>query len=626
MEIKDKIRENLKSGNLEGLNSYRDTALGNLLLEILSEDISSFSYEKKENIDYLDTLIKLLPKYIKRNSKKGKTDERLKEIHQKIKTFLVQKPGYIEKTNHNYKMLKNMINEIEVIQMSILYDYIDKYKGSIYELINFIIFEHKDIAVFNDALNRFPFLVNYFDKDNKNLIVSVTDEYIKEVLNYTESRGIDNIIYYDQVINNILKSKRFRFDVIDKQTILKNVKDALLNIDDEKARKTFYLNTLIEKLNGNEVKEDMSFLTYKYNIKTDFDAAIKSETRKIISNYSIDKSRTSVDDYILSFDGEDAKEIDDALSIKILDNGNIILGVHIADPTDLIDENSIIFEEAAARTTSIYLSDKSYSMFPEELGTNLISLLEKKSRPAISYYFEFDKNGILINSNYLKSIIEVNKNLTYDDFNRILLMNGDDKLKNSIDNLSYISSILQRYYNVDPLYKTVNRESKNITSTNIVGSSNGEKVVESSMIFTNQMVSKYFYDNNLPFIFRNHNINKSELAKLDKLKYKIQEENNSEEYLRYIEMVKNLYPKAKYDIECKGHEGLGIKYYSHITSPLRRMADVIGLICLEKLYFNSPTEENKKMVRKLVLKHSKSINDKRNSIEKFSSEYEELVA
>ena len=91
-------------------------------------------------------------------------DEKLKLIHQKIKTYLVQKPGNLDKTNHNYKILKNMINDIEMIQMSILYDYVQKYEGSKYELIDYIIFETNNISLFNDALNRFPFLVNYFDK------------------------------------------------------------------------------------------------------------------------------------------------------------------------------------------------------------------------------------------------------------------------------------------------------------------------------------------------------------------------------------------------------------------------------------------------------------------------------
>ncbi len=624
MEKKDKIREILKEGNIEALNKYRYNTLGNILIDILNDDLDKFDYDIDEDMYYLENVIKLLPHYLEKNPKINNADEKLKTVHQNLKKNLVQKPGYIEKTNKNYKLFKNLINEVEMIQMSIMYDYIDKYEGSKYELIDYIIFDLKNISIFNDALNKFPFLVNYFDKNNKNIIVSVTDAYINEVMNYCKETGIDNIIYYDQVINSIINSDKFRFDVIDKQTILKRIKESLKNIDTEKNRKTFYLNNLIEKINGNNVDLNNSFLEYKYNIPTYFNEAINSEVRQVKNNYSIGKDREYIEDYILSFDGEDAKEIDDSLSIKVMEDGNIILGVHIADPLYLIDENNIIFEEAAKRTTSIYLSDKSYSMFPSELSADLVSLKEKKSRPATSYYFMFDKDGNIIDYNFKKTIIEVNKNLTYDDFNRIIHLNGNDKLKKTVDDLSMVSNILQRYYYVDPIYGEINRERNNITKTNIIGASRGEKVVESSMIFTNYMVAKHFADRDLPFIYRNHKIDQDVLNRLDKIKKKIINEDNNKEYIKYIDMVKNIYPKALYGVKCIGHEGLDIDYYSHVTSPLRRMADVIGLICLDKMYFNEYDDNTVNNVKKLVLNHSDFINKKRNSIEKFENEYELL--
>lgn len=624
MEKIDRIKNILKNNNLDGLNKYNYNTLINVCMELLEKEIDDFNYDK--DIDYLETLIKVLPIYLKKNPRMNKADEKLKVIHQQVKTYLVQKPGNIEKTNHNYKLLKNLINNIELIQMSILYDYTDKYEGSKYQLIDYIIFDLKNISIFKDALQKFPYLVNYFDESNKKIIVSVIDKYIEEVMNYTKEKGIDDIIYYDEIINLILKSPIFIFDIIDKQTILKKIKQNLKEIKKEKNRKTFYLNNLVERINEEEEILDNSYLEYKYNIPTYFNAAINSEVRKIVNNYSISKDRTIIDDYILTFDGEDTKEIDDALSVKILDNNHILLGVHIADPTALIDKDSIIFEEAAKRTTSIYLSDKTYSMFPIELSGNLVSLKEGNYRPATSYYFEFNQNGHLIKSKFIKSVVKVDKNMTYNEFNKILTMNGFDSTKETITNLNLISNILKNYYNTDPLYETINRTESNITNTNIIGITNGERVVESTMIFTNHMVAKYFKDNNLPFIFRNHTIDKQMMNKLDKLKYNIIEEDNNEAYLRYIEVIKNIYPKALYEVDSKGHYGLGIDTYSHITSPLRRMADVIGLLCLDKLYFNEYNEDDIKKTKALILKHSKRINDKRNSIEKFMINYENLTS
>ena len=266
MDKIDKIRNIIKEDKITELKRYSNDSVAYMFLKILQDDLSSFSYDSFDLVDYLYKIVELLPHYLKNNPKGYKAEEQLKAIHQKIKTFLVQKPGYIDKTNHNYKVFKNMINDVELIQMSILYDYSDKYQGSKYKLINYIIFELKSIPIFNDALNRFPHLVNYFDKDDTNLIVTVTNEYINKVMKYTNEKGIDDIIYYDQIITSILKSKEFMFDVIDKQTILKKVKESLNSLTGDKERKTFYLNLLVEKINGKEETLSSSYLEYKYKM------------------------------------------------------------------------------------------------------------------------------------------------------------------------------------------------------------------------------------------------------------------------------------------------------------------------------------------------------------------------
>jgi len=614
MVKKEKIRLLLKENRLEEINNFNKNSIQNILIELLEEEKNDFDYDK--DIEYIKNIMKILPEYI--NNKKI-LNEKLNIIHQSIKTYLVQKPGNIEKTNENYKILKSVINEIELIQMSILYDYSFKYEESKYKLIDYIIFDVKNIANIKDAIKRFPHIVNYMDVDNKSLILKVIEKYIEEVKNYTKEKEIDDIIYYEEVIDILMSSERFIFDVIDKQTLLKKIKEELKNVEEEKYRKTFYLNMLVEKIEGNQIKQDNSYLEYKYNIKTYFNEAIKSEVRSIIKNYHGSKDRIEIEDYILTFDGEGAKEIDDALSIKILANGNYELGVHIADPLSLIDRNSIIFDEASKRTTSIYLEDKTYSMFPIELSGDLLSLQEGKYRNATSYYFEVDKDGNLINYKFYKSIIKVNRNMSYNDFNKIILSGkNDSQLTKTITNLSNISNLLRQYYNEDELYSTLNRKENSTVNMDIIGLSSGEKVIESAMIFTNSMVARYFKQNNLPFIFRNHVIDQNMLNELDRIKQNILLEEDAESYLKYIEMVKTIYPKALYGVECIGHYGLGIDYYAHVTSPLRRFSDIVANICLEELYFNEYNKEKIEDVKRMILKHSNKINNKRSSIEKFS--------
>lgn len=618
MVKKEKIKLLLKENKLEEIKEFNKNSIQNILIEILEEEINDFYYDK--NIEYLRNITKILPEYI--NNQKI-LNEKLNLIHQKIKKHLVQKPGNIGKTNENYKILKNIINEIELIQMSILYDYSFKYEESKYKLVDYIIFELKNISNVKEIIKKFPYIVNYLDIDNKSLILKVIEKYIEEVKKYTKEIGIDNIIYYDEVIDIIMNSEKFIFDVIDKQIVLKKIKKELKNIKKEKNRKTFYLNMLVEKIENKELKKDNSYLEYKYSIKTYFNEAIKSEVRKIIDNYTLPKDRIEIDDYILTFDSEDAKEIDDALSVKILENGNYLLGVHIADPLSLIDINSIIADEAEERTTSIYLENETYSMFPIELSGDLLSLQEGKYRNARSYYFEMDKLGNIINYKFYKSLIKVNRNMTYNDFNKIILSNKDNNnLSKTIKNLGNISNYLRKYYNEDELYYKLNRTEKNITNTNIVGVSNGEKVVESAMVFTNFMVAKHFKENNLPFIYRNHVINKEMQKKLEQLKQNISKEENVQEYLNYIEMLKNIYPKAMYELECRGHYGLGINYYSHVTSPLRRFSDVIASYCLDEFYFDEYDDKKIEKAKQKILKCSKKINNKRTSVEKFSLKYE----
>ena len=613
----EKIKKILKEENIEELNKLDNKLVVDNLLQILDDEITNFNFEK--DIDYLNYIIKILPKYIKNNKKE--VTERLNVIHQQIKKYLVQKPGNIDKKNHNYKVLRNIINNIEIIQISLLYDYIEKYDETKYKLIDYMIFEVKNITFIKDAIKRFPYIVNTFDTNDKTLVVSVIEKYIEEVMIYTKEKEIDNIIYYDEVLDCILASEKLIFDIIDKQRILKLIKEKTKEINTEKDRKMFYLNILVEKIDKKEEDLTNSYLEYKYHIKTYFNEAINSEVRKLKNSYTLSKNRKIIDDYILTFDGKDAKEIDDALGIKILSNGNYELGIHIADPTSLIDKKSIIFDEAAKRTTSIYLSDKTYSMFPNDLSCDLLSLKEGNYRNAVSYYYEINKEGKVLKSNYYKTIIKVNKNMTYDEFNKVLLNDNEDiEIKETITNLSKISILLNKYYNEDELYNKINRTEKNITNTNITGISDGEKVVESSMVFNNYMVAKYFKDNKLPFIFRNHIIDENMMQELEKIKNSFLV--TDQEYVKYIEMVKNIYPKAEYGITCEGHYGLGIECYSHITSPLRRFADVVALICLDELYFSEYNENTIKKVQKMVLKYSNKINKKRTSIEKFSDNYE----
>jgi len=617
MDKRIRVINFLKTNNFEGLKRLNKKAVLNILLDILDEDLDNIDYE--EDITYLKNIVKILPYFLNYNKKHSYN--KLLVIHQKIKTKLVQKPGKINKTSKVYKDLKKMINNIEVLQMTLLYDCTEKYNQNKLELLEYIIYDLKNASFLEAAFKKFPHLINYKDENDIHIFINIVNKYIDEIMKYNESRGIDTILYYDEIIDLFLKSDKLMLDVIDKQIILKKIKDNLIKVKQHKHRKNFYLNTLFLKLENIELDKSIKHLEYKYKIKKEFDESVNTELKIKIDNYETSKDRKVIDNStILTFDGEEAEEIDDALSVEVLENNNILLGVHIASPLSLINENDILFDEASDRTTSIYLSDQTYPMFPKELSKDLISLKSGNYRNAITYYFEIDKYGNLVNQKFIKSLIKVTRNMTYKEFDERLKY-SDTNIDKTIQLLSFISNYLQKYYIEDPIYNAVNRKNNNFSNTNIIGLSNGGKVIESSMVFTNYIVSKYFKDNNLPFIYRNHIIDNESKQKLEQIKENLNENN----YSKYIDVINNIYPKAFYDLTCSGHEGLGINTYGHVTSPLRRFADIVATLCLEKFYFNEYTEEDKEKMKTFIIKQSNKINKKRNSIEKFSKEYENLT-
>lgn len=618
----------------------------NLLLTLIEKKVDHFNYDSKHSYNYLLKIFDYSPYYFQVNFEDKKEFYlKVKVIRNKIKDLLVQKPGHISKNSEHFQFLKDLIDNLETVSLSLLYDYIAKYDGSKYDFINFLVFEVKRINLFEDALKRFPYIVNFdivinFEtKEKKPLIDCVIEKYLEELSIYTKGIGlntIDDVIYYDEILKLLLSSKELDFNIIDKQKWINNINNLLNNVDNSKfnnltkQKYIFFLNDLCNSIQGIN-NYDLDYLKYKYDVKSSFNQSINVECQRIIQNDKVDNKRKLInDEIILTFDGEGAKEIDDALSIKILDNGNYLLGVHIADPLYFVKSNSIIYDEAKRRTTSIYLSDMTVSMFPKALSSDCASLLEGKRRPATSYYYEISKDGEVINYNFYKSYIQIYKNMTYHEFNNILEKGYLDlNIYQSIVNLSYIQTLLARYYKVDPFYEEINRRSNNITDTNITGCSLSEKVVESAMIFNNHMVASYFYDRKLPFIYRVHAINNEEMAKIDRFSKSISLDEKSSKYSKYIGAIKNIYPRAIYSLENSGHFGLNLKAYSHVTSPLRRFADVLASECLNKLYFNPPSykdvyemQEGLAKIREELDENIVNINQKRLSLEIFSANYE----
>ncbi len=309
-----------------------------------------------------------------------------------------------------------------------------------------------------------------------------------------------------------------------------------------------------------------------------------------------------------TIDGADAKDLDDAVHIKLLDNGHFELGVHIADVSYYVTEGSALNREAVARGTSVYVTDRVVPMLPERLSNGICSLNPNVDRLTQSCLMEIDRKGRVVNHQICQSVINTTFRMTYSDVNAILA--GDDELAEkyqpiveSIHHMADLHAILEKMrvrrgaLNFDTNEAKIIINDKGIP-VDIVLRQRGvaERMIESFMLAANETVAEHFSKRKLPFIYRIHEEPKAE--KLQKfLDYasifgihihgtanKITQQ-ALQEFMAKVEnkpgadvlnmMLLRSMQQARYSEHNHGHYGLAAEYYTHFTSPIRRYPDLL---------------------------------------------------
>ena len=311
---------------------------------------------------------------------------------------------------------------------------------------------------------------------------------------------------------------------------------------------------------------------------------------------------------IFTIDGEDAKDLDDAISIELLYNGNYKLGVHIADVTHYVREKNKLDKEALKRATSVYLVDKVIPMLPKQLSNGVCSLNPFEDKLTLSCIMEIDSNGKVVKSDICESVIKSKARMTYTEVSDIL-EKDDEKLKQTF------SSLVEDFVNAEKLARILmkRRERRgsidfDFPESKIILNSNGEvvdikpyerrisnKMIEEFMLVANETVAEHFYWLQLPFVYRIHETPSGE--KMEDLSkfiatfgYHLKgdlEEIHPKEIQGVIKKIKGTkeeeaistimlrsMKQAKYSPQCVGHFGLAAKYYCHFTSPIRRYPDL----------------------------------------------------
>jgi exoribonuclease II len=462
-------------------------------------------------------------------------------------------------------------------------------------------------------------MANSVNKKGIPLIEVVLTKYLEALHDYISKPNLgplDDLIYYDKVLTTILESDKFNISEVEKELLLNKIikfreNHSRLTSQRAKEKLYFYTNSAFIKLNGDKEEETYSYLNYKYEVHDVFKEAHKSEAKQIyIANQKIEEPKYNKPIY--TFDGEGACEIDDGLSISFED-GIYHLGVHIADPTAYISEDSIINDEARKRTRSLYMEDGCIPMYPLNLSKDLMGLNEGKRTYSMSYYFDIDsRTGNIIKFDIKAEPIVITKNMTYDQFDYILRHGTYDKnIEETLILLNQVSSILKQVYNEDLIYHEFH---------NLRDSSVSRGIVESAMIYANYNVAKLFDEKELPFIYRCHVVDEEQIQELTDLQERLKLRQRTDQMVKDLEMIKNLFPRAYYTRINDGHYGLGIDYYSHVTSPLRRYADNVANRCIKKFVLNKYTEEDVKAYNEYIDMVTEEINQKRRSLDDYEIE------
>ncbi len=360
----------------------------------------------------------------------------------------------------------------------------------------------------------------------------------------------------------------------------------------------------------NEVGVDMLSFVYEYGFDPNFNEDVLEELKnipEIVSNDDIKGRRDLREEVIFTIDGDDTKDIDDAVSLKKLPNGNYLLGVHIADVSNYVKEGGAIDREAYARGTSVYLVNKVVPMLPPQLSNGICSLNPNTDRLAMSCVMEINPHGKVVSSDIFKSVIRSRKQMTYKNVNKILEENivpeGYEEFADNLRLMKELADILRNMKIARGYIEFESTEAKILVDekdrpTDIVlrYQGAGENLIEDFMIAANETVAEYNYYRNLPSIYRVHSepdqIRWRKFIEFINLHgHKIVGKKGKKVTAKFLQdILKQLadcddakilndlairtQAKAIYSEENIGHFGLGSNCYAHFTSPIRRYPDL----------------------------------------------------
>ncbi|SFS32032.1 ribonuclease R [Marininema halotolerans] len=359
---------------------------------------------------------------------------------------------------------------------------------------------------------------------------------------------------------------------------------------------------------------DILAIIRKYQLPEAFPAEVIHEADQVpekISEEEIQSQnrRDLRDRVMVTIDGADAKDLDDAVSIEPLANGHFRLGVHIADVSYYVKEGSTLDQEAYARGNSVYLVDRVIPMLPQRLSNGICSLNPQVDRLTMTCDMEIDAEGMVVHHEIYPSVICTNERMTYDDVTRILVEKDQELIERyqslvpHFEKMAELADILRKKrvdrgaidFDFPEAKIKLDEEGKPIAIVKRPRTVS-EMMIEEFMLAANETVAEHFYKLKIPFMYRIHEhpdpeklqaffefitiFGQTAKGSAQKVKPRVLQkilervEGKPEEKVISKVMLRSM-QQAKYSAECLGHFGLAATFYSHFTSPIRRYPDLI---------------------------------------------------
>ena len=522
-------------------------------------------------------------------------------IEEKYKIIEILKNDDTNLKDKEIITLKELANKLENLEVSISLNLNSLSLIENYNIVKHILFKEKNKNLSTFIINNNSYLIEAFNKNNENILVILTDNYLNAIDSFVKEENFYDLFYYDELLEEILKNDKISKNEKIIDTCIRMIRNH--DISDGKTSKQInkaahWYKHLERRLDNKSYEEDENQLNDLYGISPYFKKPIEEE------GYTLGKSKKELEgfnktkDYIFTIDNNLAYDMDDAISIT-KEDGLYKLKIYVADPNSFCSKDSSLMNEARRRVETIYTDKVSVGIFPRDIIAYYLSLEQNSNRYARVYEYTISESGIITGFEIRKEIVNVSHNYSYEEFNSALENPKNEEEETSIKYLLELNNIINKKY------------IGKINNSDI----NAESILENYILFTNTKVAEFFALRGVPFIYKFH-------SNTDKRINNVLDLEINKKYKNIVKGAIKEGTDKEYSLDKTSHEGLNLKYYCHSTSPLHTYADILLNECEDVFYFKNPSDKEADNFEKYLKEEIEYINEKTVMLDRYRKKYE----